>query len=102
MGFALDYGATTVDSRIHAEQRLPDVVGRARGRRIRRTCRAIHRSEFAKNDRVGRELFLSTTNTLKGAKPAGLKIATKVVPLAPVEDVWPKAEGKPRLDFTIS
>jgi hypothetical protein len=28
----------------------------------------------------------------EAAKPATLKIERKVVPLSPVEDVWPKAE----------
>lgn len=32
---------------------------------------------------------------------AGLKVATKVVPLAEVEAVWEKATGKPRIVFTI-
>jgi len=34
-------------------------------------------------------------------QPAGLKIATRVVPLSDVEEVWDKAPGKPRLVFTI-
>jgi NADPH:quinone reductase-like Zn-dependent oxidoreductase len=34
-------------------------------------------------------------------KPAGLKIATKVVPLFEIEGVWDKAAGKPRLVFTV-
>ncbi len=33
--------------------------------------------------------------------PAGLKIATTVVPLSEVEEVWNKAPGKPRLVFSI-
>jgi NADPH:quinone reductase-like Zn-dependent oxidoreductase len=33
--------------------------------------------------------------------PAGLKIATKTAPLSTVAEVWDKAEGKPRLVFTI-
>jgi NADPH:quinone reductase-like Zn-dependent oxidoreductase len=34
-------------------------------------------------------------------QPAGLKIATKVVPLAEVEKVWKTAAGRPRVVFTI-
>ena len=34
-------------------------------------------------------------------EPAGLKIATETAPLSSVADVWEKAEGKPRLVFTI-
>jgi hypothetical protein len=34
-------------------------------------------------------------------QPAGLKIATKVVPLSEVEEVWDKAAGKPRVVFSI-
>ncbi len=34
-------------------------------------------------------------------QPAGLKIATKVVPLSGVEEVWDKAAGKPRVVFSI-
>jgi len=41
-------------------------------------------------------------SVFEAVKPAGWKIATKVVPLSQVEDVWAKAEGKPRLVFTIS
>jgi NADPH:quinone reductase-like Zn-dependent oxidoreductase len=33
--------------------------------------------------------------------PAGLKIATRTAPLSSIGDVWDKAEGKPRLVFTI-
>jgi NADPH:quinone reductase-like Zn-dependent oxidoreductase len=35
------------------------------------------------------------------AQPADLEIATKVVPLAQVADVWEKDTGKPRVVFTI-
>jgi NADPH:quinone reductase-like Zn-dependent oxidoreductase len=34
--------------------------------------------------------------------PAGLRIATETVPLSKVAEVWEKAEGKPRLVFTIN
>ena len=34
-------------------------------------------------------------------QPAGLKIATRVVPLSDVEKVWEKAGGKPRVVFSI-
>ncbi len=34
-------------------------------------------------------------------QPAGLKIATKAVPLADVEGIWDKATGKPRVVFTL-
>ena len=36
------------------------------------------------------------------AGPAGLKIATKTVPLAAIADVWETAKGKPRLVFILS
>ena len=35
-------------------------------------------------------------------EPAGLKIATRLVPLADVEEVWDEAGGKPRIVFAIS
>lgn len=47
-------------------------------------------------------LLQSIRNVFAAVQPAGLKIATKVVPLARVEDVWDKAAGKPRLVFSIS
>lgn len=34
-------------------------------------------------------------------QPAGLKIATRVVPLSDVEKVWDRAAGKPRIVFSI-
>ena len=51
---------------------------------------------------VSREgLVESISNVFKSVGPAGLTIATKVVPLADVESVWEKAAGKPRVVFTI-
>jgi hypothetical protein len=34
-------------------------------------------------------------------EPAGLKIATQVVPLSDVEGIWEKATGKPRIVLTM-
>ena len=46
-------------------------------------------------------LAQSIGSIFKAVKPAGLKIATRVVPLSEVESVWDKAPGKPRVVFTI-
>jgi NADPH:quinone reductase-like Zn-dependent oxidoreductase len=46
-------------------------------------------------------LLQSIRNVFDVIQPAGLKIATKVVPLSDVEAVWEKAAGKPRLVFSI-
>jgi hypothetical protein len=46
-------------------------------------------------------LVQSIRNVFAAVQPAGLKVATRVVPLAEVEDVWDKATGKPRVVFTI-
>ncbi len=46
-------------------------------------------------------LVQSIESIFKAVQPAGLKIATQVVPLAEVEAVWDKATGKPRVVFTI-
>jgi len=46
-------------------------------------------------------LVQSISRVFEAVGPAGLKIATQVVPLANVEDVWEKASGKPRVVFTI-
>lgn len=46
-------------------------------------------------------LVQSIRNVFAAVQPAGLKVATRVVPLAEVEDVWEKATGKPRVVFTI-
>jgi NADPH:quinone reductase-like Zn-dependent oxidoreductase len=46
-------------------------------------------------------LVESISKTFEAVGPAGLKIATRVVPLAEVEQVWEKAAGKPRVVFTI-
>ena len=40
-------------------------------------------------------------SVFEAVQPAGLKIATKVVPLSEVEEVWDKAAGKPRVVFSI-
>ena len=46
-------------------------------------------------------LVQSIRSVFEALQPAGLKVATKVVPLSEVESVWEKATGKPRVVFTI-
>ena len=46
-------------------------------------------------------LTQSISRVFEAVGPAGLKIATQVVPLSQVEAVWEKATGKPRVVFTI-
>jgi hypothetical protein len=46
-------------------------------------------------------LVQSIRNVFAAVQPAGLKVATRLIPLAKVEDVWDKATGKPRIVFTI-
>jgi NADPH:quinone reductase-like Zn-dependent oxidoreductase len=46
-------------------------------------------------------LLKAIRSVFEAVQPAGLKIATKVVPLSEVEAVWEKAAGKPRVVFTI-
>ena len=46
-------------------------------------------------------LLDSISKVFEAVGPAGLKIATHVVPLSNVEQVWEKASGKPRVVFTI-
>jgi NADPH:quinone reductase-like Zn-dependent oxidoreductase len=46
-------------------------------------------------------LVQSIKKVFDAVGPAGLKVATQVVPLSQVEEVWEKASGKPRLVFTI-
>ena len=46
-------------------------------------------------------LLESISSVFEAVQPAGLKIATKVVPLSQVEEVWDKAAGKPRVVFSI-
>jgi NADPH:quinone reductase-like Zn-dependent oxidoreductase len=46
-------------------------------------------------------LLQAIKSVFDAVQPAGLKIATKVVPLSEVEEVWEKAAGKPRVVFTI-
>jgi len=46
-------------------------------------------------------LLQAIGSVFEAVQPAGLKIATRVVPLAEVEGVWDKAAGKPRLVFSI-
>jgi NADPH:quinone reductase-like Zn-dependent oxidoreductase len=46
-------------------------------------------------------LLQAIKSVFEAIQPAGLKIATKVVPLSEVEEVWEKAEGKPRVVFSI-
>ncbi len=51
---------------------------------------------------VSRQALLRSIRSIfEAVKPAGLKIATQVVPLSQVEDVWEKATGKPRIVFTV-
>jgi NADPH:quinone reductase-like Zn-dependent oxidoreductase len=46
-------------------------------------------------------LLQAIRSVFEAVQPAGLKIATKVVPLSEVEEVWDKAAGKPRVVFSI-
>lgn len=46
-------------------------------------------------------LLQAIKSVFEAAEPAGLKIATKVVPLSEVEDTWKNATGKPRVVFSI-
>jgi NADPH:quinone reductase-like Zn-dependent oxidoreductase len=46
-------------------------------------------------------LLQAVRSVFEAVQPAGLKIATKVVPLSEVEEVWDKAAGKPRVVFSI-
>jgi hypothetical protein len=51
---------------------------------------------------VSRQILLQSIESVFDAvQPAGLKVATQVVPLSQVEAVWEKATGKPRVVFTI-
>jgi NADPH:quinone reductase-like Zn-dependent oxidoreductase len=51
---------------------------------------------------VSREaLVASIAKTFAAVGPAGLKVATEIVPLAQVEETWKRASGKPRVVFTI-
>jgi NADPH:quinone reductase-like Zn-dependent oxidoreductase len=45
-------------------------------------------------------LLEAIRSVFQAVQPAGLKIATKVVPLSEVEEVWGKATGKPRVVFS--
>lgn len=52
---------------------------------------------------VSREALVgSIAKTFATVGPAGLKVATEVVPLERVEETWKRATGKPRVVFTIS
>lgn len=46
-------------------------------------------------------LLQAIRKVFEAVQPAGLKIATKVVSLSEVEEVWEKAAGKPRVVFSI-
>ena len=46
-------------------------------------------------------LLQSIRSVFEAVQPAGLRIATKVVPLSEVEGTWEKAGGKPRVVFAI-
>jgi NADPH:quinone reductase-like Zn-dependent oxidoreductase len=46
-------------------------------------------------------LLEAIRHVFEEAEPAGLQIATRVVPLSEVEQTWTKAAGKPRVVFTI-
>jgi NADPH:quinone reductase-like Zn-dependent oxidoreductase len=47
-------------------------------------------------------LLQAIRNVFEAVRPAGLKIATRVVPLGEVEETWDKAAGKPRVIFSIT
>ena len=46
-------------------------------------------------------LLKTIRSVFEAVQPAGLKIATAVVPLSNVEETWEKAAGKPRVVFSI-
>ncbi len=46
-------------------------------------------------------LVESISRVFQAVGPAGLTVATRVVPLSQVESVWDKAAGQPRIVFTI-
>jgi NADPH:quinone reductase-like Zn-dependent oxidoreductase len=46
-------------------------------------------------------LLQAIRSVFQAVQPAGLKIATMVVPLSEVKKVWDKAAGKPRVVFSI-
>ncbi|MGA8232939.1 MAG: zinc-binding alcohol dehydrogenase family protein [Candidatus Acidiferrales bacterium] len=46
-------------------------------------------------------LLQAISSVFAAVQPAGLKIATRIVPLSEVEQVWDKAAGKPRVVFSI-
>jgi NADPH:quinone reductase-like Zn-dependent oxidoreductase len=46
-------------------------------------------------------LLQAIGRVFEAVEPAGLKIATRVVPLTDVEGVWDEAAGKPRVVFSI-
>jgi NADPH:quinone reductase-like Zn-dependent oxidoreductase len=46
-------------------------------------------------------LLQAIRSVFEAVQPAGLNVATTVVPLSEVEDVWDKDTGKPRVVFTI-
>jgi NADPH:quinone reductase-like Zn-dependent oxidoreductase len=46
-------------------------------------------------------LLRAIRSVFDAVRPAALKIATKVVPLSEVAEVWEKAAGKPRVVFSI-
>jgi NADPH:quinone reductase-like Zn-dependent oxidoreductase len=46
-------------------------------------------------------LLKAVRSVFEAVQPAGLKVATKIVPLSEVEGVWEKAAGKPRVVFSI-
>ena len=51
---------------------------------------------------VSREALVgSIAKVFEAVGPAGLTVATQVVPLSEVESVWEKASGKPRVVFTV-
>lgn len=47
-------------------------------------------------------LLQAVRSVFEAVQPAGLKIATRVVPLHDVAEVWDKATGKPRVVFSIT
>jgi NADPH:quinone reductase-like Zn-dependent oxidoreductase len=47
-------------------------------------------------------LLQSVRSVFEAVQPAGLRIATAAIPLAEVEEAWSKANGKPRVVFSIT
>lgn len=70
------------------------------GAALRSAAITLMGSGIGSVSRVG--LVQSIRNVFEAVQPAGLKIATEVVPISNVEAVWDKAAGRPRVVFTIA